>query len=226
MTLWTIAHQAPLSIGFSRQEYWSGLPCPPPGDLPNPGIDRSPALQADSLPSEPRGKPNYLHYLLSFSQSYARCLHLLILVVLPWQESLHRTFHFYCEMKALWWRKIHAIADYVLGPVLSPLLIHPLDSHQTQMVLLIPNLLTRKLGEKLRPLPKSHDSWGVELCCSNYPCLLFYNINIKVPSQCSLITQKEAPDVFVIPEPSQTENEEESLYLMSLIEKFEKLISL
>ena len=37
--LWTVAHQAPLSMGFSRQEYWSGLPCPPPGDLPNPGIE-------------------------------------------------------------------------------------------------------------------------------------------------------------------------------------------
>ena len=44
--------------GFSRQEYWSGLPCPPPGDLPNPGIEpRSPALQVDSLPSDPPGKP-------------------------------------------------------------------------------------------------------------------------------------------------------------------------
>ena len=38
-TLWTVAHQAPLSVGFSRQEYWSGLPCPPPGDLPDPGIE-------------------------------------------------------------------------------------------------------------------------------------------------------------------------------------------
>ena len=37
--LWTIAHQAPLSMGFSRQEYWSGLPCSPPGDLPNPGTE-------------------------------------------------------------------------------------------------------------------------------------------------------------------------------------------
>ena len=45
-------------MGLSRQEYWSGLPCPPPGDLPDPGIEpRSPALQADSLPSEPAGKP-------------------------------------------------------------------------------------------------------------------------------------------------------------------------
>ena len=44
--------------GFFRQEYWSGLPCPPPGDLSNPGIEpKSPALDEDSLPSEPRGKP-------------------------------------------------------------------------------------------------------------------------------------------------------------------------
>ena len=55
---WTVAHQAPLSMGFSRQEYWSGLPCPSPGYLPDPGIEpRSPALQADSLPTEPPGKP-------------------------------------------------------------------------------------------------------------------------------------------------------------------------
>ena len=53
-----LACHAPLSIGFSRQEYWSGLPCPPPGDLPNPGIEhRSPALQADFLLFEPSGKP-------------------------------------------------------------------------------------------------------------------------------------------------------------------------
>ena len=39
VTRWTVAHQAPLSVGFSRQEYWSGLPCPPPGDLPNPGVE-------------------------------------------------------------------------------------------------------------------------------------------------------------------------------------------
>ena len=57
-TPWTVAHQAPLSMGFSRQEYWSGLPFPSPGDLPNPGIEpRSPILQADSLPPEPPGKP-------------------------------------------------------------------------------------------------------------------------------------------------------------------------
>ena len=53
-TPWTVAHQAPLSMGFSRQEYWSQLPFPSPGDLPDPGIKpRSPTWQADSLPSEP-----------------------------------------------------------------------------------------------------------------------------------------------------------------------------
>jgi len=52
------SHQAPLSIEFSRQEYWSGWPFPSPGDLPDPGIEpRSPALQADSLLPETQGKP-------------------------------------------------------------------------------------------------------------------------------------------------------------------------
>ena len=51
-------HQAPQSMGFSRQEYWSGVPFPSPRDLSNPGIEpRSPALQADGLPSKPPGKP-------------------------------------------------------------------------------------------------------------------------------------------------------------------------
>ena len=54
----TVAHQALLSMGFSRQEYWTGLPFPSPGDLPDPAIKlRSPALQADALTSEPPGKP-------------------------------------------------------------------------------------------------------------------------------------------------------------------------
>ena len=54
VTPWAVAHQAPLSMGFPRQEYWSWLPFPSPGDLPNPGIKpRPPALQADSLLTEP-----------------------------------------------------------------------------------------------------------------------------------------------------------------------------
>ena len=58
-TLWAVAYQALPSMGFSRQEYWSGLPFPSPGDLPDPGIKaRSPTLQADTLTSEPPGKPH------------------------------------------------------------------------------------------------------------------------------------------------------------------------
>ena len=61
VTQWTEALQTPLSLGFFRQEHWSGLPCPSPGDLPDPGIEPvslvSPALQADSLPTELLGKP-------------------------------------------------------------------------------------------------------------------------------------------------------------------------
>ena len=57
-TPWTVAYQASLSMGFSRHEYWSGLPFPSPGDLPDPGIEpRSPALEAEALTSEPPGKP-------------------------------------------------------------------------------------------------------------------------------------------------------------------------
>ena len=58
VTPWTVARQAPPSMGFSRQEHWSGLPFPSPGDLPNPGVEpRSPTLQTDSLPAVPPGKP-------------------------------------------------------------------------------------------------------------------------------------------------------------------------
>ena len=57
-TPWTVAYQAPLSMGFPRSEYWSGLPFPSPEDLPNPGIQpKSPALQVDSLPLSHQGSP-------------------------------------------------------------------------------------------------------------------------------------------------------------------------
>ena len=62
-TPWTVAHQAPLSMGFSRQEYWGGLPCLPPGDLPNPGIEPTSLCllhwQVGSLPLAPPGNPHY-----------------------------------------------------------------------------------------------------------------------------------------------------------------------
>ena len=67
-TPWTVAYWAPQSMEFSRQEYWSGLPFPSPGDFPNPGIEpQSPALQADALLSKPPGKPSV--QFSSFTQS-------------------------------------------------------------------------------------------------------------------------------------------------------------
>ena len=60
-TLWTVAHQAPLFMGFPRQEYWSRLPCPPPGDLPHPGIKpKAPALAGGFFTNEPHEKPSFL----------------------------------------------------------------------------------------------------------------------------------------------------------------------
>ena len=67
-TPWTVAHQAPPSVGFFRQEYWSGLPFPSPGDLPNPGIEpESPALEAEALSSEPPGKPMNMMLAVAYS---------------------------------------------------------------------------------------------------------------------------------------------------------------
>ena len=71
VTPWTVAYQDPQSMGFSRQEYWSGVPFPSPGDLPNPEIEcRSPTLQADALSSELPGKP-----IFNFFQQRLNCFH-------------------------------------------------------------------------------------------------------------------------------------------------------
>ena len=83
MTPWTVAHQASLSIGFSRQEYWSGLPFPPPSDLHNLGIEpRSPTLKEGSLPYKLPGKPFTL-YQFSSVQSLS-CVRL---SVTPWTAA-------------------------------------------------------------------------------------------------------------------------------------------
>ena len=79
-TPWTIAYQAPPSVEFSRQEYWSGLPFPSPGDLPNTGIEPgSPALQAGALPSAPSGKMlgHNQSLLISLRSRHVFCLHFL-----------------------------------------------------------------------------------------------------------------------------------------------------
>ena len=86
-TLWTIAHRVPLSMGFSKQEYWGGLPWPPPGDLPNPGLESmSPASHVDFFTAEPWGKApvgvgggntlgnhSYLHKLITEKKIWDNC---------------------------------------------------------------------------------------------------------------------------------------------------------
>ena len=82
-TPWTVAHQAPLSMGFSRQEYWSGLLCPPPGDLPDPWIEPAspvaPALQVGSLLLSHRGSPGAHIYRLPICVK----LYLNVLICIP-----------------------------------------------------------------------------------------------------------------------------------------------
>ena len=86
MTPWIVAHQASLSMEFSRQEHWSGLPCPSPGDLPHPGIKpRSPALHADSLLSEPPG--TFIKGYTAAATAAAKSLSRVRLLVTPWTAA-------------------------------------------------------------------------------------------------------------------------------------------
>ena len=86
VTLWTVAYQAPPSMGFSRQEYWSGLPLPSPGDLPDPGIEPgSPAFQADALPLSHQGNQGPAYSKQSYPNSAFPSSHgLLPSWGLPW----------------------------------------------------------------------------------------------------------------------------------------------
>ena len=88
VTPWTVALQTPLSMGFSRQEYWSGLPFPFLGYLPDPGVEpRSPALQGDSLPTEPSRQFKYTYTYLALSVSLVTLIHctgVFIKIVCTW----------------------------------------------------------------------------------------------------------------------------------------------
>ena len=82
-TPWTVAQQTALSMGVSRKEYWNGLPFPPPGDLPDPGIEpTSPALQVDSFTTEPPGKPFY-----PVAAAAAKSLQSCRLLATPWTAA-------------------------------------------------------------------------------------------------------------------------------------------
>ena len=114
-TPWTVACLTPLSTGFSRQEYWSGFPSPPPGDLPDSGIEpRSPILQADSLLSESPGKPRWTYRIFSnVLQSLIKIhlIHILIKTIFFgyslcytfMMDSLCYTFMMVVKYYAAWW---------------------------------------------------------------------------------------------------------------------------
>ena len=105
-TPWSVARQAPLSLGFPRQEYWSGFPFPSSGDLPDAGLEsRSPAIQADSLRiyrffTESPGKPyvtinthNVIMVLLSLSNIWMSRVFILCVCVCFWQVGVEGTLH-------------------------------------------------------------------------------------------------------------------------------------
>ena len=119
-----IAHQAPLSMEFSRQEYWSGLPCPFPRDLPNPGIKSgSLTLQADALPSEPPGQPDMMLRCRQvsvesgclgawgtgrkkLSQRRGFVFKYLFIWLRRVLAATHRIFYFHCCMWNLWFQLV------------------------------------------------------------------------------------------------------------------------
>ena len=100
VTPWTVACQARLSMGFSRQQYWSDLPCPPPQDLPHPGTEPgSPALQADSLPLSHQGSPSLYIWL---AKKFVWFL----------SKNKRHIFHFHQD---LFW-KMYSLTEWILGP--------------------------------------------------------------------------------------------------------------
>ena len=96
-TSWTVAHQAPLSMGFARQEYWRGLPCPSPGDLPKPGIKpMAPTLAGRFFATEPLGKPAH----------YNDCVFSLKLIFLKKYFKVSVYFDFNDKLPACWYKSL------------------------------------------------------------------------------------------------------------------------
>jgi len=112
-TPWTVARQAPLSMGFPRQEYWSGLPFPSPGDPPDPGIEfASPALQVDSLPLSQKGNPIYAAISLYICHSLPSAV---IFLLMPGVSSLPLESR-WCHTPCVFLEQIFCICHFFLFP--------------------------------------------------------------------------------------------------------------
>ena len=115
VTPWTVACQAPLSMGFSRQEDWSEFPCPPPGDLPNPGVElRSPTVQEDSVSTESPEKLNYRVVLIAAVEQSDSVTHTHTCVL------FHVLFHY-----GLLWDIEYSSLCHPLGPCFLSILYVP-----------------------------------------------------------------------------------------------------
>ena len=110
-TTWTVAYQAPQSMGFSRQEYCSGLPFPSPEDLPDPGMEPgSPTLQADALPSKSPGKPQTVKNLPAIPETR--------ILSLDWEDPLEEGMATHSSILAqrnpmdreIWWATVHEVS--------------------------------------------------------------------------------------------------------------------
>ena len=113
----TVAHQGPLSMGFSSQEYWNGLPFPSPGDLPNPGIEsKSPALQADSLPSELQESPNEIHTPQKLILRMMQHTTQKILLLLLFRHTRGDSSPKFTDMWVCTWKFSHIISVGVTSP--------------------------------------------------------------------------------------------------------------
>ena len=166
-TPWTVAYKPPPPMRFSRQEYWSGLPFPSPGDLPNPGIEpRSPTLQADALPSEPPGDMRELQYIfLSYVNKdliflgHFSC-HWMIAIDLPVQKN----FFFPKGFQSGVW-KLRVSTFHVSSSSLHQLSVH---SNQTKPKLHQPGVELETKGKEMpgnqKPSGKSVPQKMIKWC--------------------------------------------------------------
>ena len=185
MTPWTVAHQSSPSMGFSRQEYWSGLPFLSPGDLPHPGIEpRSPTLKADALPSEPPGKSSKTFFPLFLSLSFFKKFYFILLyntaLVLPYiNMNLPRVYTWTPNPEPPSHLPLHTISlGHPSAP--APSILYPASNLDwwfiSYMILYMFQCHSPKSSHPL-PLPQSPKDCSIHLCLF---CCLTYRVIVTI----------------------------------------------